>query len=140
MTSTIQSLCISIPETLLHVTLKRRAEISADIFARLLRYFFLSYKNLTITAHTSEILKLPVIYGTKYSKVRDFHDQLTRNYEALKAPKGETKVEGIVIETLDKLVHIKADLVRNDNNWEQWTFEKLVKALREWLKRHKPTV
>ena len=44
----IQSLSISIPETLLHVTLKRRAEISADIFARLLRYFFLSCKNLTI--------------------------------------------------------------------------------------------
>ena len=48
LTSTIQFLCISIPETLLHVTLKRRAEISADIFARLLRYFFLSCKNLTI--------------------------------------------------------------------------------------------
>ena len=47
-----QSLCISIPETLLHVTLKRRAEISADIFARLLRYFFLSCKNLTITQRT----------------------------------------------------------------------------------------
>ena len=48
LTSTIQSLCISIPENLLHVTQKRRAEISADIFARLLRYFFLSCKNLTI--------------------------------------------------------------------------------------------
>ena len=36
-----------------------------------------------IAAHTSEILKLPVIYGTKYSKVRDFYDQLTPNYEAL---------------------------------------------------------
>ena len=50
MTSTIQSLCISIPGTLLRMTLKRRAEISADIFARLLRYFFLSCKNLTITS------------------------------------------------------------------------------------------
>ena len=48
LTSTIQSLCSSIPETLLHVTLKRRAEISADIFAHLLQYFFLSCKNLTI--------------------------------------------------------------------------------------------
>ena len=38
-------LCMSIPETLLHVTLKRRAEISADTFARLSRYF---RKNLTI--------------------------------------------------------------------------------------------
>ena len=46
-------LCISIPETLLHVTLKRRAEISADIFARLLRYFFLSCKNLTIIRNIS---------------------------------------------------------------------------------------
>ena len=69
-----------------------------------------------IAAHTSEILKLPAIYGTKYYKIRDFYDQLTRNYEALKALKSETKVEGIVIETLDKLVHIKADLVRNYNN------------------------
>ena len=40
----------------------------------------------------------------KYSKVRDFYDQLTRNYEALKALKSETKVEGIDIEKLDKLV------------------------------------
>ena len=31
------------------MTLKRRAEQSADIFARFLRYFFLSCKNLTIT-------------------------------------------------------------------------------------------
>ena len=35
MTSAIQVLCISMPETSIHVTLKRRAEISADIFARL---------------------------------------------------------------------------------------------------------
>ena len=34
-------------ETLLHVTMKRRAEMSSDIFAHLLRYFSLSNKNLT---------------------------------------------------------------------------------------------
>ena len=39
-------------ETLLHVTMKRRTEISADIFARLLQYFCLSFKNLTIKSHT----------------------------------------------------------------------------------------
>ena len=66
MTSTIQSLCISIPETLLHVTLKRRAEISADIFARLLRYFFLSCKNLTIKLDT-----VSVIYRTENGLVPD---------------------------------------------------------------------
>ena len=49
---TLKFLCISTPETLLHVTLKRRAEISGDIFACLSRYFRLSCKNLTITAVT----------------------------------------------------------------------------------------
>ena len=35
LTSTIQFLCVSIFETLLHVTLRGRGEISADIFAGL---------------------------------------------------------------------------------------------------------
>ena len=44
-----QLLCISVPETLLDVTLKRQSGILDDIFARLLRYFRLSCKNLTVT-------------------------------------------------------------------------------------------
>ena len=67
MTATIQSLCISIPDTLLHMTLKRRAEISADIFARLLRYFFLSCKNLTIITYIS-VAKIAKV--TKGCKIR----------------------------------------------------------------------
>ena len=51
LTSTIQFLCISISETLSHVTLKRRAEISSDTSARLLRYFRLSCKNFTIVSN-----------------------------------------------------------------------------------------
>ena len=51
--------------------------------------------------------------------------------------KSENKVQGLVIETLHKLVHIKPDLVRNDRNWETWGFDQLVKELREWLKRNK---
>ena len=56
-TSKIQFLCISILQTLLHVTMERRAKISADIFARLLRYFNLSYKNLTIIIYYYQITK-----------------------------------------------------------------------------------
>ena len=39
LSSTTQFLCISKPETSLHMTLKRRAEMSADIFARLCGIF-----------------------------------------------------------------------------------------------------
>ena len=56
LTSTTQFLCISILETLLHVTLTRRTEISADIFAHLYRYLTLSYKNLTTTHFYPHIL------------------------------------------------------------------------------------
>ena len=54
--STIQFLFISIPETLLHMTLKRQVEISADIFAPLLQYFPFSCKNLTISYDTTIIM------------------------------------------------------------------------------------
>ena len=93
-----------------------------------------------IAAHTTEIIRLPILYGTKYSKeVREFYDKLSIDYEALKTMKSESKVQGLVIETLDKLVHIKPDLVRNDDrNWETWGFDQLVKELREWLKSNKP--
>ena len=68
-----------------------------------------------IAAHTTEIVRF-ILYDTKYLKVRDFYDKLSTNYGALKAMKSESKVQGLVIETLDKLVHIKPDLVRNDRN------------------------
>ena len=48
LTSTIQFLCITILDSSLHVTMKRRAEISAHTFACLLRDFSLSEKNLTL--------------------------------------------------------------------------------------------
>ena len=68
---------ISILETLLHVILKRRAEISADIFARLLRYFFLSCKNLTIIARTD-------IIDVKVQGQEIEHETLKREVESLK--------------------------------------------------------
>ena len=41
LTSTTQFVCVSILQTLLHVTLKRQAEMSADILGDLLQYFSL---------------------------------------------------------------------------------------------------
>ena len=61
--SSIQFLCISILETSLYVTMKRRAAISADIFAYLLRYFNLSYKNLTITTIFGQFSNLSEVVG-----------------------------------------------------------------------------
>ena len=34
--------------------------------------------------------------------------------------------------TLDKLPGLRADLVRTDEGWQEWTFPQLVDALRKW--------
>ena len=46
------------------------------------------------------------------------------------------KINGYVRLTLDKLPGIRADLVRLDNNWQEWDFAKLVDSLRRWANRN----
>ena len=38
--------------------------------------------------------------------------------------------------TLDKLEGIRADLVRTNDNWQEWGFTQLVNALRRWTERN----
>ena len=37
---------------------------------------------------------------------------------------------------LNKLPHVKPDLVRVDENWEEWSMEDLINALQKWLRRN----
>ena len=38
--------------------------------------------------------------------------------------------------TMDKLVGIRADLIRTEKDWKSWTFTELVEALRQWIERN----
>ena len=38
--------------------------------------------------------------------------------------------------TLDKLCGIRADLVRTDDNWQNWGFKELIEAIRKWTERN----
>ena len=89
-----------------------------------------------LAAHTKEIINLQSVKGTRYSSVKEFYETLLINFEALRAMDGHGKVEGLVLSTLDKLSGIKADLTKNDDNWETWGFDQLLQKLRKWLKRH----
>jgi hypothetical protein len=46
------------------------------------------------------------------------------------------QVTGNVRMTLDKLVDIRADLIRTERDWKKWTFTELVEALRQWVERN----
>ena len=39
--------------------------------------------------------------------------------------------------TLNKIPQVRPDIVRTDENWEDWDMEALINNLRQWLKRHK---
>ena len=46
------------------------------------------------------------------------------------------KISGFVPATLDKLPGIRADLVRLDDNWQEWRFPELIESLRRWCDRN----
>ena len=46
------------------------------------------------------------------------------------------KINGYVRFTLDKLCGIKADLVRTDDNWQNWGFNELIEAICKCTERN----
>ena len=93
---------------------------------------------MVVNAHVNEIIKLPVIRGTSYWKTLSFYEKLSKSFDALQTlGKGET-LTGLVMTTINKLPHVKPDVVRVDDDWEQWGMENLIESLGKWLKRNKP--
>ena len=45
-------------------------------------------------------------------------------------------INGYIKITLDKLPGIHANLVRLDDDWQDWGFPQLVEALRKWTERN----
>ena len=84
-----------------------------------------------IAVHTEEIIDLSTVYGRSYSKVKEFYDKLTVNYEALRAMKAHTKVERLVLATLEKIPQIKPYITRGHEQRESLRFDELLTELRK---------
>ena len=87
-------------------------------------------------AHIQNLLNLPSIYGTSPVKIHDFYEKLVTNVQVLETMGKLREVTGYVRMTLDKLPGIRADLVRMDDDWQEWEFSQLVEALRKWCERN----
>ena len=48
-------------------------------------------------------------------------------------------IKGYVRLTLDKLPGVRADLIRLDDNWQEWNFCHSVDYLRRWTERNPKT-
>ena len=87
-------------------------------------------------AHIQCIMGLPVITGTNPTRINEFYEKLVTNIQTLESMGKEKDIRGYVRLTLDKLPATRADLVRLDDNWQEWGFPQLVESLRKWCERN----
>ena len=76
---------------------------------------------------------LSVISETNPTRINKFYEKLVTNIQTLESMGRKKDIRGNVRLTLDKLPGIRADLVRLDDNWQEWRFLQLVGALRNWV-------
>ncbi|XP_068725012.1 uncharacterized protein [Montipora capricornis] len=93
---------------------------------------------LVVNAHVEEIVNLPIVNGSNYLKVQEFYETVSRNHDALLTMGEADILRGFVMSTLNKLPQVRPDIVRTDDNWENWNMETLIKNLQAWLRRNKP--
>ena len=83
---------------------------------------------------------LPVISGANPARIHQFYEALSFNVKALETLGKLKEVNGYVRMSIDKLRGIRGDLVRTDENWQEWDFPKFVYALQGWTERNPVTI
>ena len=81
-------------------------------------------------AHIQCITSLPVIQNSDPNRIHDFYEKLVVSVKALDTMNKLKEINGYVRLTVDILPVIRADLVRTDEDWQDWTFLQLVDILR----------
>ena len=89
-----------------------------------------------VNAHIQCIMNLPIIASSNNNKIDDFYQTLVVHIQSLETLGKLNDINGYVRMTLDKLSGIRADLVRLDDEWQDWKFPQLVEALRNWTVRN----
>lgn len=84
---------------------------------------------LVINAHVNEIVNLPVVRGTNYTKIQEFYEKVSKNFDSLLTLREAEMLCVFVMTTLNKLPHVKPDLVRTElgelghGSFYRWTEE-----------------
>ena len=89
-----------------------------------------------VKAYVRAIIHLPNIDGVNPVEINNFYERLVYNVQSLESMGKLSQVCGNVALTIDKLCGIRGDLVRNDEEWQDWSFIQLCDALRSWTRRN----
>ena len=89
-----------------------------------------------VNAHIINIMELPRISGSPQKRILGFYENLIINIQPLETMGKLHEINGYVRMTLDKLPGIRSDLVRMDDDWQDWDFPRLAEAIRKWTERN----
>ena len=67
-------------------------------------------------------MSLPTIHGTDPNKILDCYEKLCSNVLSLENMGKLGEVNGYVWMILNKLEGVRGDLVRTDDQWQEWKF------------------
>ena len=81
-------------------------------------------------------MQLPTINGTNPQKINEFYEKLVTHVNTLDTMGKLQSINGYVRFTLDKLAGVRGDLVRTDDNWQNWEFREFIEALKKWTERN----
>ena len=90
--------------------------------------------NKIVVAYTELIAQLPTIHGVDVSKIHAFYAKLALCVHVLETMKLIGDIKGNLSIMLKKLPGIRENLAAKDENWTNWGFPELVKALESWTR------
>ena len=79
---------------------------------------------------------MPAISNSNPERIHSFYEKLVTSVQSLESMGKLQIINGLVRHTLDKLSGIKSELVRSDDDWQEWTYVELVEALKRWTDRN----
>ena len=86
-------------------------------------------------AHIENVIPLPAINNSNPGYIHYFYEKLVTSVQSLESMGKLQNINGFVRHTLDTLSRIRSELVRFDDDWQEWTYGKLVEALKKWTER-----
>ena len=79
-----------------------------------------------INAHVQAVMSLGMINNANPGPIHNFYEKLVTHIQALETMGKLTEINGYVRMILDRLPGIRSDLVRMDDDWQEWKFPELV--------------
>ena len=87
-------------------------------------------------AHIETVISLPVMNNSNPVRIHSFYEKLVTSVQSLESMGRLQNINGFVRHTLDKLFGVRSELVRSDDDWQEWAYVELVEALMKWTERN----